>query len=165
MALRKFPYGYKMESGTLEISNQEAEIIRNIFQKRADGKSIYAIAKELYEAQTDYFSENVKKASCKVNSVLYDERYIGAENYPVIVDEDLFRKVQKMKGQQFCSPKIKTVPKEKEYIPEMTVYVPNTAVFEKEAALKKMLKENIEDAENIRQAIFELASEKYNCII
>ncbi len=170
MALRKFPYGYQMKDGILEICEPEAGIIRNIFQNRAEGKSNYAMAKELYDAQTEYFSDSIKKASCKISSILYDERYVGAENYPAIIDEDLFQKVQNLKGEQYCKPtRTKAVSKSSEtlteLIPELTTYIPNTAIFEKEAALKKMLKENIEDTESIRQFILDLASEKYNCII
>jgi hypothetical protein len=46
MAMRKFPYGYIMKSGVINIYEAEAENVRWIFEKRAAGCSNWSIAKE-----------------------------------------------------------------------------------------------------------------------
>ena len=169
MSLKKFPYGYAMERGKIIICEPEAEIIRNIFQNRDNGKSNYMMAKELFEAQTDGFSENIKKASSKISSILYDNRYAGAEDYPAIVDPEIFDKVQGMKGKQYAESS-HTAKKSPEYSLKMrilqpTAYIPSKAVYEKEKELKLALRAENADADAIRQLILDIAAEKYNCIL
>jgi len=173
MALRKFPYGYEMKNGEIQICESEAETVRYIFTQRSQGKSNQKIAKELFEKSEAYFGDSVNKNSCKISSILYDKRYIGEDGYEQIVDKKLFDKVQKMKGESYC----KKGCKEKEKVKaaeaaKATTLIPTQAVFEKEKRLKEMLnggngnaKSDNADSEQIRKLIFELAEEKYNCIV
>ena len=81
MAMRKFPYGYIMKSGVINIYEAEAENVRWIFEKRAAGCSNWSIAKELFEKDDVYFKDSVKKNACKISSILYDKRYIGVNAF------------------------------------------------------------------------------------
>ena len=86
MAFRKFPYGYTMNSGELDICEDEANNIRRLFTEFLDGKSMYSIALALFNENDPYFNDTKKKAACKVSSILRDKRYSGADGYPAIID-------------------------------------------------------------------------------
>ena len=172
MAKKKFPYGYQMKKGKIVICEPEAEVIRTIFMGRAEGHSNWEMARELYEKQTDYFSDNVKKASCKISDILYDERYAGADGYEAIVDMELFTAVQKLRGKSWTGnqtahcvagrKKGDAVPKKVHTF--STVCIPNKDVFDKEKALKMELRSENADIEKIRNMILDLTSAKYDCI-
>ena len=172
MAKKKFPYGYQMEKGKIVICEPEAEVIRTIFMGRVEGHSNWEMARELYEKQTDYFSDNVKKASCKISDILYDERYAGADGYEAIVDMELFTAVQKLRGKAWTGNQtIRSVAgrKKEDAVPKKvqtfsTVCIPNKEVFDKEKALKMELRSENADIEKIRNMILDLASAKYDCI-
>lgn len=101
--------------------------------------------------------------------ILYDERYIGADGYPQIVDTELFETVAGKKGKQWIgkqTPRMvagRTADDHAVRTSKSTTYIPSRAVFEKEKALKAMFRESA-DAEHIRTVILDLASEKYDCI-
>ena len=124
------------------------------------------------ENQADYFSDDVKKASCKISSILYDERYIGADGYEAIVDMELFTAVQKLRGKSWTGnqtahcvagrKKGDAVPKKVQTF--STVCIPNKEVFDKKKALKMELRSENADIEKIRNMILDLASAKYDCI-
>ena len=169
MAMRKFPYGYIMKCGVINIYEAEAENVRWIFEKRAAGCSNWSIAKELFEKDDVYFKDSVKKNACKISSILYDKRYIGVDGYPRILDKKLFDRVQERKGKPWGNNKRQyTVGGRTEFIYteklKKTTYIPLKSVFEKEKALKTTLKSENADANQIKTAIFDLAFEKYNCI-
>lgn len=172
MAKRKFPYGYRMEKGKITVCEPEAEIIRSIFRGRAEGRSNWEMAKELYENQTDYFSDDVKKASCKISDILYNERYAGADGYDAIVNTELFTAVQKLRGKSWTGNQtVRSVAgrKKEDAVPKKvqsfsTVCIPDKEVFDKEKALKTELRSENADIEKIRNMILDLASAKYNCI-
>ncbi len=172
MAKRKFPYGYRMEKGKITVCEPEAEIIRSIFRGRTEGHSNWEMARELYENQTDYFSDDVKKASFKISSILYDERYTGADGYEAIVDMEVFTAVQKLRGKPWMekqSPRPVAERTAEDAVPKKvqtfsTVCIPNKEVFDKEKALKTELRSENADIEKIRNMILDLASTKYDCI-
>ena len=62
MATHKTPYGYEMVRGRIVVNVPEAETIRWIFQKRAEGRSVWSIARELYDANDSYFNDSKRKA-------------------------------------------------------------------------------------------------------
>ena len=166
MALRKYPYGYEMNGGTVRVNESEAELVRLIFAHRASGKSNWETAKELFDGGSEYFSDSVKKNSCKISAIIYDARYTGTDGYPQIIDEALFDKVQQLKGKAYCS-KGRTEVKEKPVNapPSPGMLIPSKAVFEKERQLKTMLQSNNADMDTIKQMILDIAEEKYNCIM
>lgn len=87
----KFPFGYKFEYGEVHIVEEEAEIVRRIFDNRINGISSPKISAALYEEKIPYFSESEKKAGDKVMSILRNERYYGADGLPPIITEDIYQ--------------------------------------------------------------------------
>lgn len=172
MSSRKFPYGYRMEKEKIVIFESEAEIIRAIFRGRAEGRSNWEMARELFENHADYFSDDVKKASCKISDILYDERYAGADGYEAVVSMELFTAVQKLRGKAWTGNQtIRSVAgrKKEDAVPKKvqtfsTVCIPNKEVFDREKALKTELRSEDADIEKIKNMILDLASAKYDCI-
>ena len=52
--IRYIPYGYTMRNGRTVISNEEAEVIREIFKAYLGGASLKAIAEELTGRRIPY---------------------------------------------------------------------------------------------------------------
>ena len=90
MAIKKTPYGYILAEGKIAVDVAEAEIIRRIFDEKANGLSGSKIGAALFDEQTPYFSEDKKKSIDKVYGILRDGRYCGADGYPAIISEDIF---------------------------------------------------------------------------
>ena len=70
MASKKTPYGYILAEGKIAVDVEEADIIRRIFDERANGLSGSKIGAALFDEQIPYFSEDKKKAI-----LLYRMRY------------------------------------------------------------------------------------------
>ena len=156
MTPRRFPYGYAMINGKIEIREDEAAVIRWIFQKRIERTSGYAIAKALHNSEIHYFSDSIRKSACKVSKILYDARYIGEMDYPAIVDKGTFLAVQEMKGEPFCK-KVQPLSTEKEDHTTAFDYLPSDEINRQEQVL-------MNDQGMDKSAIFALAAAKYNCI-
>lgn len=90
MASKKTPYGYILAEGRIAVDIDEAEIIRRIFDEKANGLSGSKIGSSLFDEQIPYFSEDKKKSIDKVYGILRDGRYCGADGYPAIISEDIF---------------------------------------------------------------------------
>ena len=157
---RRFPYGYEMQQGCILICESEAEVIRWIFRKRLEGVSGYQMAKTLKDSKVDYFSDNIRKASCKVSKILYDSRYIGEKEYPAIVQQDVFAQVQNLKGKPFFQKA--ELKRSENADPVATAYLPSDEVLQKE----RILTERLDSGQTVlKDAIFALAADKYDCII
>ena len=76
-------YGYKTENGELIINQDEAKIIRKIFRNYMNGMSLTNSAK----------SAGLTIPHCSVRKMLTRTAYAGYDNYPAIVDEDIFKTV------------------------------------------------------------------------
>ena len=163
MARRKIPYGFHFVNGKIEICEEEAIIIRRMFGEYLDGKAMYGIGVELFNERLSYFSDSKEKSSCKVSSIIRDEWYAGADEYPAIVDTDTFEKAHsRWKDNVFLNPI------DKKEVPQFTVnektsYKPSDTVLQLENQLKEMLNGNFE-IEETRNMILQLAAEKYSCI-
>lgn len=90
MAIKKTPYGYILAEGKIAVDVEEAEIIKRIFDEKANGLSGSKIGAALYDEQIPYFSEDKKKSIDKVYGILRDGRYCGADGYPAIISENIF---------------------------------------------------------------------------
>ena len=91
MATKKTPYGYDLANGRIAVNTDEAEVIKRIFADRINGLSGVKIGAALYAEKIDGFSKSEKKAVDRVYSILNDERYCGANDYPTIISEETFK--------------------------------------------------------------------------
>lgn len=90
MAVRKTPYGYIIANGRIAVDAEEAEVIKRIFSDRISGLSGVKIGAALFVEHIEPFTESEKKASDRIYSILNDERYCGADDYPTIISEETF---------------------------------------------------------------------------
>lgn len=73
-------YGYKVENGRIDIVEDEAAIVRCIFQNYLSGMSM---RKAAVNAGANFTHSSVKK-------IIRQKRYVGNDFYPAIIDKDIF---------------------------------------------------------------------------
>ncbi len=88
MANRMISYGYEMRSGQIAVIEAEAEIVRRIFKDYCDGKILSEIAQELTSEGVEYYLGSTEWNKCRVSRIIDNAKYIGADDYPAIVNED-----------------------------------------------------------------------------
>lgn len=93
---RYLPYGYKVENGKIATQPQEAEIIRKIYSRYAEGLSYKKIAEQLTELGVRYMPDKPQWNKNMVARILQNQSYLGTEKYPVIIENSLSRAAQQM---------------------------------------------------------------------
>lgn len=83
------PFGYTMVDGHYRIHDYQATVVQGIFNDYHNGMSVIAITNRLKqnEIETGKVSGWNKNKVCRI---LSDERYLGNESFPKIIDADLF---------------------------------------------------------------------------
>lgn len=79
-------YGYTIRDGKLEVQEKEAENIRKIFKNYLAGNALIKSADLV----------GLKKNSSSVKRMLTNEKYLGNDIYPKIIDRESFEKVGQM---------------------------------------------------------------------
>lgn len=90
---RNIPFGYMMRGGEIVLHPEESVAVREIFDMYLRGMSLKSIA----TAMTVPY--NVDKVWNKnmVSRILENEKYIGADGYPAVIEENMFRKANEIK--------------------------------------------------------------------
>ena len=90
---RNIPFGYMMRGGEIVLHPEESAAVREIFDMYLRGMSLKSIAASM---TVPY---NVDKVWNKnmVSRILENEKYIGADGYPAVIEENMFRKVNEIK--------------------------------------------------------------------
>ena len=76
------PYGYRIENAAAVIDEPAAEKIRQLYRKYLECGSMRAI----------------DKTHSVIGRLLKNKVYLGTDYYPQIVDEEIFEKVQELRG-------------------------------------------------------------------
>lgn len=71
------PFGYRIQNGALVIQEDEADIIRWIFQSYVDGMSQSEIARILTEKEVATRGKRFVWTKCLIRYILHNERYMG----------------------------------------------------------------------------------------
>ena len=100
MKNRTVPYGYRYENGIIVLHPQESKIVKRICKAYLDGQSLLTIATWLNEEQIEYMPEVIGWNKARLKRIIEDERYLGKEPYPVILDEETHIAMQKIKEQR-----------------------------------------------------------------
>ena len=100
MKNRTVPYGYRYENGIIVLHPQESKIVKRICKAYLDGQSLLAIATWLNEEQIEYMPEVIGWNKARLKRIIEDERYLGKEPYPVILDEETHTAMQRIKEQR-----------------------------------------------------------------
>ena len=91
MATRRLPYGYRFDGTTIIIDDIEGKIVKEIYELFCEG---------VYITKIKSYIKNFNMSRHKVKRILDDKVYIGTNDLPAIIDEDLFETVQKIKNQR-----------------------------------------------------------------
>lgn len=75
--IRYIPYGYTMRNGRTVISNEKAEVIREIFKAYLDGASLKAIAEELTGRQIPYTQKTTTWDKARIARIIDNAKYVG----------------------------------------------------------------------------------------
>lgn len=95
MKNRNIPYGYKYENGQKVIQENEAELIRKMYQDYRNGKSLGYIASELENISAEYREGVCAWNKSRVRRILSDVRYTGAKDFPKLIENKMFDEVQR----------------------------------------------------------------------
>ena len=90
MANRMLPFGYCIQNGQIRVAEPEANVVRTIFQRYAEGLSYSGLAEELNGQGVPYAAGKHWNKNM-VARILRDERYLGDSTYPQIVASESFR--------------------------------------------------------------------------
>ncbi len=92
MKNRRFPYGYEMQNGLIVICLKEADTVKQIFSQYLNGKNLKNIAERLTENQIEFLPGEYGWNKSRIKRMIEDERYIGDNTYPAIIDKDISQK-------------------------------------------------------------------------
>lgn len=87
---RTIPFGYIMKNGEIEIEPVESNAVQEIFKLYLDGSSLLTIAVYMKSNDISYNGINNIWNKNMVKRILENEKYIGEESYPQIIDIDTF---------------------------------------------------------------------------
>lgn len=100
MANRMISYGYGIKDGTLGVIEAEAEIVKRIFAEYIEGKLLQDIADELTREQVEFYMGNCVWNKNRIARIIDNEKYIGADGYPQIIDDDDFVYARQLKEEK-----------------------------------------------------------------
>ena len=94
MGNRKLPFGYQMRMGEVIQNEPEAKAVQDIFLQYTIGASLKEIAVRMVKIGPSY-DEGKSWNKNMVARILENPKYIGANNYPKLVDTTLFESAAK----------------------------------------------------------------------
>ena len=95
---KRIAFGYNRGfSNKIEINELQAMTVKLIYELYADGESMGSISARLESCSIPSPYNNPKWGNQAISKILSYERYIGDENYPKIIDEELFNRVQRVR--------------------------------------------------------------------
>lgn len=94
---RTIPFGYRMQNGEIQPEPAESKAVQEIFKAYLNGSSLLAIANWMSSQGVSYNGVNSVWNKNMVKRILENEKYLGKNGYPAIIDEDTFRKADVQK--------------------------------------------------------------------
>ena len=91
---RHLALGYHIVRGQIEIDEESAKIVTSIFEKYVEGTSMWQIAREMMEQGVKNANNGPNWTHVTVGNILKNERYLGSQDYPAIIDKELFYQAQ-----------------------------------------------------------------------
>lgn len=100
MKIRNIPYGYQYKNGSIAIQAEETEIVKRIFTEYLNGLSLLKIAEQLNNEQIEYMPGVCGWNKSRIKRIIEDERYLGTNGYPPIIDEDTHKTLMQIKSEK-----------------------------------------------------------------
>ncbi len=83
---RKFPFGYMMQNGEITTNPKEVLAVVTIFRRYISGESLTTIA----QSMDIPYNEGIVWNKNMVKRIIENEKYLGTDKYPQLIDEDTF---------------------------------------------------------------------------
>ena len=93
------PIGYKVLNGKIVVYEEHRRLVEQIFTDYDNGVSALRIAKELKEKGVKNANDKVSWTHGSIGKILENHNYLGTEDYPQIIDKELFDRVQQKREQ------------------------------------------------------------------
>ena len=87
-------HGYQIEDGKLTLQPQEAAVVSRVFTLYLEGKLQREISDTLNADGILYSPERPVWTKFRIGFILRNQRYIGVDGYPVLIDAEIFQSVQ-----------------------------------------------------------------------
>lgn len=100
MKIRNIPYGYQYKNGSIAIHEKETETVKRIFTEYLNGLSLLKIAEQLNNEQIEYMPGVCDWNKSRIKRIIEDERYLGTNGYPPIIDEDTHKTLIQIKSEK-----------------------------------------------------------------
>ena len=100
MKIRNIPYGYQYKNGSIAIHEKETETVKRIFTEYLNGLSLLKIAEQLNNEQIEYMPGVCGWNKSRIKRIIEDERYLGTNGYPPIIDEDMHKTLMRIKSEK-----------------------------------------------------------------
>ena len=88
---RVIPFGYCMKNGEITTNPKEVYAVSTIFREYLNGSSLLQIAKLMESEKIRYTEDSDRWNKNMVKRIIENEKYLGTDKYPQIIDEDIFR--------------------------------------------------------------------------
>ena len=88
---RTIPFGYCMKNGEITTEPKEVYAVVTIFDEYLKGRSLSEIAKLMQSEKIRYNADSDKWNKNMVKRIIENEKYLGTDKYPQIIDDDTFR--------------------------------------------------------------------------
>lgn len=100
MKIRNIPYGYQYKNGSIAIQEKETETVKCIFTEYLNGLSLLKIAEQLNNEHIEYMPGVCGWNKSRIKRIIEDERYLGSNGYPPIIDEDTHKTLMLIKSEK-----------------------------------------------------------------
>ncbi len=100
MKLRTLPYGYQFTDGVVAVHPQERDTVTEICKAYLDGKSLLQIAEHLNADGVEYMPGVMGWNKARLKRIIEDERYLGRDPYPVILEQKTYDALQAVKNER-----------------------------------------------------------------
>lgn len=98
MKIRNIPFGYKYENGIVVINEQERATILRICDAYLNGSSLLCIAEMLNDDGVEFSPGVIGWNKARIMRIISDERYLGTEKYPKIIEETTHTDLQEIRS-------------------------------------------------------------------
>ena len=88
---RYIPYGYTIRNGRVVVEDAEAAIVREIYEKYVNGRSLKDIADDLTSRKIPYTEKTEVWDKARIARILENAKYIGDGEYDPIIEEKTYQ--------------------------------------------------------------------------
>lgn len=100
---RNIPFGYTMQKGEIIAEPTESQAVKDIFKLYLDGKSMSEIARQMSISQISYNGITFDWNKNMVKRILENEKYLGKDGYPALIDNETFNRANARKKSRATS--------------------------------------------------------------